>query len=122
MLIFNAVAVIVAYVLIATWSYKRGRRMLVKSALGFLAVLLVAAGVLGQLLDVPSTSNLIFYVLVQGAPIIIVPTWLLLLLYSNRGRQNNESPIGPLPVAVVGAAVGFVMGYLFAILAFPATP
>ena len=120
LVMINSLIVIVAYVLVAAWAYRRGRRMLVKCALGFLVVLVVLAALLGLVLNVPSTANLVVYVLAQGAPIIIMPTWLLLLLYSNIDRKAGGNAIGPIPIAVAGAVVGFMIGYMITFLAFPA--
>jgi hypothetical protein len=119
MLIVNVLAVIVSYVLIASWAYKRGRRMLVKCAAAFLALLIVVAMAGAPLFEVPTTPQLFLYVLLIGAPIVIMPTWLLLLLYSNRDRKAEGSAIGPIPIAAVGAAVGFVLGYMLTIVVFP---
>jgi putative flippase GtrA len=119
MVIANAIALIAAYVLVASWAYRRGRRMLVKCAAAFLAVLVVASLVMGLVFSVPSLVTLMAYVLLLGAPIVIVPTWLLMLLYSNIDRKENALAVGPIPVALVGAAVGFVLGYMMTVVAFP---
>ena len=119
MLVANAIALIVAYVLVASWAYRRGRRMLVKCALAFLVLLVVASLVAGMAFSVPSTLTLMAYVLLVGTPIVIMPTWLLLLLYSNIDRKENANALGPIPVAVVGAAVGFVIGFMLTVVAFP---
>jgi hypothetical protein len=119
MVIVSAILLIAAYVLVSSWAYSRGRRMLVKVGVAFVAVIVLAALALGTVFNVPSPVTLMLYVLAIGAPIIIMPTWLLLLLHSNIDRKAHASAVGPIPVAMVGAAVGFVIGYMFAILAFP---
>jgi hypothetical protein len=114
MMMLNVLGVIVAYVLVASWSYRRGRAVLAICATVFLVVLMVVAMGLAPLFDVPTTPRLFLYVLLIGAPIVMVPTWLLLLLHG-----NNSRVIGPVPIAAVGAAVGFVLGYMFSIVVFP---
>jgi hypothetical protein len=114
MMLLNVLGVIVAYVLVASWAYRRGRAVLSLCAAAFLVVLLIAAMGLAPLFDVPTTPRLFLYVLLIGAPIVMVPTWLLLILHG-----NTFSAVGPVPIAAVGAAVGFVLGYMFSIVVFP---
>jgi hypothetical protein len=119
MLVANAILLIAAYVLVASWAYRRGRRMLVKCAAAFLVALVLVGLVLGLALAGPSTAMMVLFVLAIGAPIVIMPTWLLLLHHSNFDRKANTSALGPIPVAVAGAVVGFVLGYMVTIVAFP---
>src|SRR5262245_22547639 len=119
MVIVNSVLLIAAYVLVSSWAYYRGRRMLVKCAVAFLAAILIAALILGFAMGVPSIPAFLLYAFVIGGPIVIMPTWLLLLLHSNIDRKANASAVGPVPVAVLGAAVGFVIGFMFTVIVFP---
>jgi hypothetical protein len=110
MLLLSALAVIGGYALLASWAYRIGGEYVIACAGAALLLIACGALLLAARYDVPSTSRLMVYMLGFAGPVVVVPTALLLLL-----PRASRFAIAPLAVAIAGAALGFVLGFLFVV-------
>jgi hypothetical protein len=109
-----ALILVVGYAFASSWAVRRGRSTLVACAAAAFLLLVVTAVLLGSRYHVPSTLRLVTYVLGFAAPVIVVPTAMLWA----RTAEDAQPPATSLPIALVGAGVGFVLGYLTVVFGF----
>lgn len=105
------VLLVVAYGMAASWTVSHGgllRLWLMGSAT--LLLIAVAAILLGWHYAVPSLARLLLYAMVFTGPVVVVPT---VLLSFSKGPGSGWA--GRLPVAVLGACIGVVCGWVLVV-------
>jgi Kef-type K+ transport system membrane component KefB len=109
MLALVALLLIVGYPAAATRAVRRGRRALLILAASTLLLICAAGVMLGVYHRVPSIPRLLLYALTLTLPAVLLPTLLLALRQhdANRGRTFG--------IALAGAMVGLLCGWLLAI-------
>ena len=111
MIFVFVVLLVVVYPVAASWAVTRGgphRLWLTGSAT--LLLIAAAAVLLGRHYGVPSLARLLLYAMAFTGPVVVVPT--VLLSFS---KAPGPAWAGRLPVAVLGACVGLICGWVLVV-------
>ncbi len=112
MIFLYVVLLVVAYAVAASWAVSHGgRRRLWLTGSATLVLLAAAAVGLGRHYAVPSVARLLLYKMAFTGPVVVVPTVLLSL------SKAPPTWAGRLPVAVLGACIGIICGWVLVVFA-----
>ena len=111
MMFLYVVFLVVGYAVAASWavSYGGPRRLWITGS-ATLLLIAVAGSVLGRHYAVPSQTRLLLYAMAFTGPVVVVPT--VLLSFS---RAHAPTWPGRLPVAVLGACIGVICGWILVV-------